>query len=51
MARRCLIIANQHYQDPDFAELSGATEDALALATGDSHVRELGVSLHSDNCR
>ncbi|MEU4526559.1 caspase family protein [Amycolatopsis sp. NPDC024027] len=32
MARRCLIIANQYYQDPDFAELPGATEDAIALS-------------------
>ncbi|MCR6488407.1 Hsp70 family protein [Amycolatopsis sp. OK19-0408] len=32
MARRCLIIANQHYQDPGFAELPGAAEDAVALS-------------------
>jgi hypothetical protein len=32
MARRCLIIANQHYRDPGFAELPGAAEDAAALS-------------------
>ncbi|MGV9362546.1 caspase, EACC1-associated type [Amycolatopsis sp. NPDC003731] len=32
MARRCLIVANQHYQDPLFAELPGAAEDATALS-------------------
>ncbi|MFJ7218953.1 Hsp70 family protein [Amycolatopsis sp. NPDC098790] len=31
MARRCLIVANQRYQDPAFAELPGAAEDADAL--------------------
>ncbi|MET9632122.1 Hsp70 family protein [Lentzea sp. NPDC006480] len=32
MARRCLIIANQHYEDPVFGELPGAAQDALALS-------------------
>lgn len=32
MARRCLIIANQHYEDPAYEELPGASEDASALS-------------------
>ncbi|MEV6239229.1 Hsp70 family protein [Lentzea sp. NPDC051838] len=32
MARRCLIIANQHYEDSAFAELPGAAQDAVALS-------------------
>ncbi|MDX8030185.1 Hsp70 family protein [Lentzea sp. BCCO 10_0856] len=32
MARRCLIIANQHYEDPAFGELPGAAQDATALS-------------------
>jgi predicted Ser/Thr protein kinase len=31
MARRCLIVANQYYQDPAFDELPGASEDANSL--------------------
>jgi molecular chaperone DnaK len=32
MARRCLVVANQHYTDPAFDELPGAAEDATALS-------------------
>jgi hypothetical protein len=32
MARRCLIVANQHYSDHAFAELPGANADATALS-------------------
>jgi molecular chaperone DnaK len=32
MTKRCLIIANQHYEDPAFDELPGAAEDATALS-------------------
>ncbi|WP_086666805.1 caspase, EACC1-associated type [Lentzea kentuckyensis] len=32
MARKCLIIANQHYEDPVFGELPGAAQDAVALS-------------------
>ncbi|MDT7789014.1 MAG: molecular chaperone DnaK [Pseudonocardiales bacterium] len=32
MARRCLIIANQHYEDSVFGELPGAAQDAVALS-------------------
>jgi molecular chaperone DnaK len=31
MANRSLIIANQHYSDPDYAELPGAAQDAAQL--------------------
>ncbi|MEU1547057.1 caspase family protein [Nocardia sp. NPDC005745] len=31
MAKRSLIIANQHYRDPAFAELPGAAHDAIEL--------------------
>jgi molecular chaperone DnaK len=31
MARQCLIVANQHYEDQAFDELPGASEDATAL--------------------
>lgn len=32
MTNKCLIIANQHYDDPRFRELPGAAADAEALA-------------------
>jgi molecular chaperone DnaK len=32
VARHCLIIANQDYQDPAFDELPGASEDATSLS-------------------
>jgi len=32
MAKRCLIVANEHYEDPSYSDLPGAARDAHALA-------------------